>query len=204
MANKNYTNNVFINCPFDNDYKPIFEAIIFAIFDCGYIPRCAKEFDDSSQVRIDKTYNLIRDSKYGIHDISRIELNPNKSPRFNMPLELGIFLGAKRYGVKEQKKKICLILDKVPYKYHESTSDISGQDIRPHKNQPNVAIKVIRNWLNAASKRTTIPGATEIIKRYTHFQKEFPVLCRDFKLTVDEVTYNDYATIVSLWLRQNP
>ena len=32
-------------------------------------------------------------------------------PRFNMPLELGIFLGAKRYGTGRQKQKITLVLD---------------------------------------------------------------------------------------------
>ena len=33
--------SVFVNCPFDDAYKPMFEAIVFAVFDCGYRPRCA-------------------------------------------------------------------------------------------------------------------------------------------------------------------
>ena len=48
---KDYLNNVFINCPFDNQYKPIFDSLVFAIHDCGYIARCAKEVDDSGGVR---------------------------------------------------------------------------------------------------------------------------------------------------------
>ena len=42
---------MFINCPFDAQYKPFFEAIVFAIFHCGFRPRCALEIDDSSIYR---------------------------------------------------------------------------------------------------------------------------------------------------------
>ena len=49
---------------------------------------------------------MIADCRYGIHDISRTELDRDSGlPRFNMPLELGIFLGAKRFGAEEQKRK---------------------------------------------------------------------------------------------------
>lgn len=34
-------NLVFINCPFDNAYKPIFDAIVFAIYDLGFVARSA-------------------------------------------------------------------------------------------------------------------------------------------------------------------
>lgn len=61
--------------------------------------------DDAGQARISKIYDLIRRSKYSIHDISRTELDPDHSlPRFNMPLELGIFLGAKEYGGPSQRQ----------------------------------------------------------------------------------------------------
>jgi len=48
---------------------------------------------------VDKLYGLIEACRYGIHDLSRTELDKSHQlPRFNMPLELGIFLGARRYG----------------------------------------------------------------------------------------------------------
>ncbi len=112
-----YGSAVFINCPFDAQYKPIFEGVVFAVMDCGYWPRCALELDDSSEVRIDKIFKIIADCKYGVHDISRTEVTSASGlPRFNMPLELGIFLAAKRYGCSKQKKKVCLILDSAPYR----------------------------------------------------------------------------------------
>jgi hypothetical protein len=30
-------NHVFINCPFDRTYKPIFDAIVFAVRDLGFV-----------------------------------------------------------------------------------------------------------------------------------------------------------------------
>ena len=54
-----------------------------------------------------------------IHDISRTELDKKTSlPRFNMPFELGLFLGAKKFGAFDQSKKRTLILDK---KKHRKT-----------------------------------------------------------------------------------
>ena len=105
--------NVFINCPFDKEYKPILDAIVFTIYACNFIPRSALEENDSGNVRFEKIIEIISDSKLGIHDISRTELDKKTSlPRFNMPFELGLFLGAKKFGAFDQSKKRTLILDK--------------------------------------------------------------------------------------------
>ncbi|WP_232793168.1 hypothetical protein [Caulobacter hibisci] len=111
----NSADNVFINCPFDRDYAPQFEALIFGVLACGFRPRSARELDDSSQTRIDKLYGVIEECRYGVHDLSRTELDTvHGLPRFNMPLELGIFLGAKRFGGEGHVGKRCLILDMNP------------------------------------------------------------------------------------------
>jgi hypothetical protein len=152
MARNEYAQGVFINCPFDSDYKPIFEATVFSVIACGFRPRCALEIDDSSEVRIDKIFKIIAECKLGIHDISRTELtSAGGLPRFNMPLELGMFLAAKRFGSAKQKQKICLILDSMPYRYQQFISDIAGQDIQVHNNSAKEAISVVRNWLRSAS-----------------------------------------------------
>ncbi len=84
----------------------LFEAIVFALFDCGREPSCALEIDDASEVRIDKVFSIIADCKFGIHDISRTEATqPSGLPRFNMPLELGMFLAAKRQAPANKSKR---------------------------------------------------------------------------------------------------
>ena len=126
--NTSYDDNVFLNCPFDKNYWPIMESITFAIHDCGFFARSALESDDGSEVRIRKIQDLIRSCRYGIHDISRIELSQNSGlPRFNMPLELGIFLGAKSFGSGLQELKKCMILDSDAYRYQRFVSDITRQ-----------------------------------------------------------------------------
>src|SRR5690349_6674469 len=97
---------VFINVPFDRRYQKLFDALVFAVHDCGFVARGAREQDDGSQVRLEKLYRIIGDCRYGIHDLSRVTLDAaTRLPRFNMPLELGIFLGAKRFGGLKHSRK---------------------------------------------------------------------------------------------------
>lgn len=200
--NTQFSRNVFINCPFDSDYSSIFQAIVFTVFDCGYNARSALEINDSGEIRIEKIIKIISECRYGIHDISRTELDKKtKLPRFNMPLELGIFLGAKRFGEDEQKRKVCLILDKEPHRYQRFMSDIAGQDIQSHHNKNSQAITVVRNWLRSSSGGVSIPGGKEIQRRYELFTSELPSLCKELKLTVKEMIFNDYINIVSEWLQ---
>ena len=201
MQSTHYNDNVFINCPFDSTYKPIRDAMVFAVYDCGFIARCALEEEDASQVRIDNIYNIIANCRYGIHDISRIQLDTISGfPRFNMPLELGIFLGAKKFGVEEQKRKKCLILDTEPYRYQQFISDIAGQDIQAHNDIPKTVITVVRNWLRNASRRETIPSGGIIWEHYQDFIKDLPQMAREGRLIAEELIFNDYTLMVAQWL----
>ena len=199
--------NTFINCPFDSSYKPIFDSIVFAVHDCGFRARCALEIEDSSQVRIDKVFEIIEGCPLGIHDLSRTELDErNGLPRFNMPLELGIFLGAKRFGSPRQRGKRCLVLDRESYRYQIFCSDIAGQDIRSHGGSPEEAIKVIRNWLQTIlrGRGISIPIGSAIATRYNEFQDALPLLCRETKKVEDELIYEDRVALIVEWLRMNP
>ena len=201
MRSAHYTDNVFINCPFDAAYKPLFDAMVFTVHDCGFIARCALEEEDASQVRIDKIYTIIADCRYGIHDISRTELDENSGfPRFNMPLEFGVFLGAKKFGVAEQKRKKCLVLDKEPYRYQQFISDIAGQDIQAHHNDVETFVRVVRNWLRTASGRQTIPGGNIIWERYQTFLRDLPQTAEECQLDVEDLIFNDYIFVIGKWL----
>ena len=204
MARNDYAQRVFINCPFDSEYKPLFEAIVFAVLSCGFRPRCALEIDDSSEVRIDRIFKIIAECKYGIHDISRTQVTSASGlPRFNMPLELGMFLAAKRFGTGKQRRKVCLVLDTMPYRYQQFISDIAGQDIQVHNNSAREAITVVRNWLRNASRSTILPGGMEIYRRFQLFEQKLPALCVELKVQRNELTFNDSVWIISNWLRDN-
>lgn len=203
MRRSSYNDNVFINCPFDKQYEPIFHAIIFAIFDCGFVPRCTLEEDDASQIRIEKIYSIINACRYSIHDISRTELDSkNNLPRFNMPLELGIFLSAKKFGSGKHNKKSCLILDKKAYRYQKFISDISGQDISAHNNSTKNAIRIVRDWLRGKSRRTTLPDGDVIWKRYQRFRKTLPRMCKILQFNQNKLIYQDYVHLAYEWLKE--
>jgi len=70
-----FPRNVFINCPFDEHYTPLFNAIVFAVQDIGFRPRCALEASDAGQFRLSKIMDIISECKYSIHDLSRTELD---------------------------------------------------------------------------------------------------------------------------------
>ena len=170
-----YDQSVFLNVPFDKRYRKLFDALVFAIHDCGFISRCALEFDDGADIRFDKLIRIIERCRYGIHDISRTTPDAqNHLPRFNMPLELGLFLGARRFGTKGQRKKVCLILERERYRYQMFCSDISGQDVRAHRNNVEQAITAVRNWLQVARPSVRIPGPRRVRERYLEYRAQLP------------------------------
>jgi hypothetical protein len=205
MATAAYEHNVFVNCPFDDAYRDLFESIVFAIHDCGYVARCALEVGDASQVRIEKIGSLIAACRLGVHDISRTEPDAATGlPRFNMPLELGMFLGARRYGRSEQKQKSCLILDVERYRFQKFVSDIAGQDIAAHGGEPPRAMRAVRDWLSDATpKSVKIPGGAAIAARYELFRADLPDMCKSLQMRVDELTFNNYVVQVEEWLKLN-
>ncbi len=200
-----YEDNVFINCPFDPPYEPLFHAAVFAIHDCSFNPRCALEISNSAQNRLQKILEMISQCKYGVHDISRTELDSQtRLPRFNMPLELGIFLGSQYFGSDEQKAKVCLIMDKDKHGYRKSTSDISGQDIIAHGDSPEKIIKEIRDWLKTAARQKNLPGGAKMHERYIEFRKQLPLFCKERHIKLEEMTFIDFSEAVSIWLEVNP
>lgn len=208
MTSPKYTTSVFLNVPFDSRYKPLLEALIFVVHDCGFVARSALEIADGTQVRIHKIVKIISSSKYGIHDISRTGLSGSyRLPRFNMPLELGIFIGAKEFGGSPHAGKRGLILDRERYRYQRFCSDIAGQDIEAHGDDPAKAIAVVRNWLGTAPEvkgKKILPGGTHIVRRYQRFSEQLPAMCRRLSVQRRELRFADYVELVVGWLRENP
>jgi hypothetical protein len=197
-----YELDVFINCPFDEAYLPMFHGLVFAVYACGLRPRSAQEVADAGEVRIEKIARIVRDCRWGIHDISRTELNVQGLPRFNMPLELGLFLGARRFGSGIQKRKSCLVLDRQPYRYQAFISDIAGQDIAAHGEDVHKAIKAVRDWL--ATERAGIarhPGGAAISEKFSRFSADLPSICAETDRRAEELTFTEFADAASTWLR---
>lgn len=196
--------DVFINCPFDDAFAPTFRALIFVAIVCGFRPRSARELDDGGQTRIDKILGLIEECRYGVHDLSRTKLDAVHSlPRFNMPLELGLFLGAKRYGGVHQKTKRILILDVERYRYQRFISDLAGMDIHEHAGEPVRALRETRDWLANVSRRE-LPSADRVQRAYEAFLADLPDLAVALEFDPERIPYIDFERIVARWAVEAP
>jgi hypothetical protein len=155
-----FEDNVFINCPFDGEYFSLLRPLIFTIVYLGMKPRIALEALDAGEARLDKIVGLIRESKYAIHDISRIEARTaGELYRLNMPFELGIDFGCRKFGHGNLKDKRSLVLEAEKHRYKAALSDLSGMDIESHDNNPYRVIETVRNWLkNACRLRASGPA----------------------------------------------
>lgn len=193
--------DVFVNCAFDTQYKPFFNAIVYTIIRSGFRARCALEADNGLENRFAKIQKIIGECRYGIHDISRTETDGVPPlPRFNMPLELGVFIGARAFGGGRHEEKHALILDREQYRYQKFISDIAGQDIKSHDASPEKAVKCVAEWLRSKSKRKTVPGGAAIWAEYQIFKTDYPEILSNLALQEDEVTYSDYLSIAANYI----
>ncbi len=197
-----FEKNIFINCPFDNNYKPILKALVFGITYLGYIPKLSETID-SAETRIAGIQNLIGNAKYSIHDLSRMKSSKkNELSRFNMPFELGIDIGCKRFGNTNQNTKCFLILDQEKYRYQQAISDISGNDIAIHNNEPEKAIRQLRNWIRKIDS-AQIASANKIWRLYNEFLADFYEIAHEDELSkedIHEMPWDEYVFYIQQWI----
>jgi predicted nucleotide-binding protein len=161
------------------------------------------EVVDAGEVRLKKIELIISQAQFGIHDLSNMDLDKTSGlPRFNMPFELGLFMGAQRYGDAKQKRKRSAIFDKEKYRYQKSISDIAGQDIQSHGGDVDEVIKCTRNWLDSHRPKSAkkLPGARYIVNRYRDYCEILPAICHNMKLDYDDLTFSDKWETITDWM----
>jgi len=169
----NYNINVFVNCPFDEDYISLLRPLLFTIVYLGFKPRIALEEFNSGRTRFDKLCKLIAESKYGIHDLSRIQATEKGEHfRLNMAFELGLDIGCRVFESDMHADKRHLILEEKRYRYQAAISDLSNSDIKIHKNDPTKIVRQIRHWF-VENGLTPAPSATAVWYKFNEFMLDF-------------------------------
>jgi hypothetical protein len=116
--------SVFLNVPFDQNYEPLFVALISAIVALGRTPRSVLEVAEQGEGRLKRIFGLIRTCPVSIHDLSRVE-----SPaRFNMPFELGIAVALSRIDRSHK----FVVLEAKRHRLQMTLSDLNGIDPGVH------------------------------------------------------------------------
>jgi hypothetical protein len=165
--------SVFINCPFDQDFAPLFEAIIFATVCCGFVPRSALESGSVAVPRMERITQAIFSSKYSIHDLSRCKGEGNELlARFNMPLELGIAM-ARRYTQRKKKEQHdWLVLVPEGHQYLNFISDLAAFDPYRHDGTVKVVVEQVMSWLLTRPDAVRTPTPQDVLEVLPFFIEE--------------------------------
>ena len=169
---EDYEKNVFINCPFDDKYFELLKTLIFTIVYFGFIPRISIESSDSGLSRFEKIIRLIQESKYAIHDLSRLQAKTiNEYYRLNMPFELGIDYGLRRFN-SEFSDRRSIILETKKYEYMKAISDINGFDIKSHDDIPEKLIECLRTWFSETVGLRNLNSSNKIYSDFIDFNTD--------------------------------
>ncbi len=208
MANPpdpNFEKNVFINCPFDSAYKSLLRPLLFIILYFDFNPKIASERSNSAEQRIDKICEFIESSKYSIHDLSRLKsMKKIEYARHNMPFELGIDYGSRKFAENHFGEKKFLVLEKERYDYSKALSDFAGADIKNHNDDPRTIIKVVRNWFVETVNLTGVAATSVIWSDFIDFMADFDAERRSNGFE-DEDIYEmptpEFTGFIKEWLR---
>jgi hypothetical protein len=163
-----FDKSVFINCPFDSLFEPLFHAIVLTVAALGFTPRCARESEGQAEPRIIRIAKGLSESKYSIHDLSRYqgegELN---LPRFNMPLELGMAVGMTHLRESTARPHNWVVLVPPGFVHHLYISDLLGFDAPDHDGQARAVIQKVSAWLKVQPDfNPPAPTALAILEAY--------------------------------------
>jgi hypothetical protein len=155
----NPSTSVFLNCPFDQEYSPLFDAIVFATVSCGFMPRSALESGNVAESRMDRITRAIFSSKYSIHDLSRCRGQGDANlARFNMPLELGIAMARRYHAAAPGEVHDWLVLVPEGHEYLRFISDMAGFDPKTYDGSVEGLVPRVMAWL--ATREDAVRTAT--------------------------------------------
>ena len=180
--------SVFINCPFDGDFRPSLDAIVFSTICCGFLPRCAVEAGSSATPRMDRIVEVISSSKYSIHDLSRCSCEGDANlARFNMPLELGVAM-AERFRRSTNEEHDWLLLVPTGHVYKKFISDLSGYDPTEYDGSTGSIVPAVMSWLATRPDAVQTPTPYAVLEALPLFQRAREDLCN---VWLDRVPWTD-------------
>jgi hypothetical protein len=151
---------VFLNIPYDEEFRELYLAYLAGLYQLGLEPFVSSGIAGGER-RLDRILALIQSCRYSIHDLSRVELSitPPATPRFNMPLELGLTI---TWAKLHPKRHTWYLLESTPRRLQKSMSDLDGTD--PYIHSGNV-LGVLSELRNAFVHRNA-PTMAEMMASY--------------------------------------
>ncbi|MGC2477147.1 MAG: hypothetical protein WA485_22610 [Candidatus Sulfotelmatobacter sp.] len=154
--------SVFLNIPYDAAFENLLLAYIAGISAFGFTPRATLEIP-FGQRRLDRILALIRQSKYSIHDLSRVQLDRNapRTPRFNMPFELGLTVALERTAHSDHSWIVC---ETTLRRINKSLSDLDGTDCYVHGGTIGGVFRELGNAFVGSARQPTVKEMAQIYR----------------------------------------
>ncbi len=166
--------SVFLNVPYDARYEKLYLAFISGLCAYGLTPRATLEIPGGER-RLDRIFRLMTSCRYSIHDLSRVQLDtrPPRTPRFNMPFELGLLLG----WLKTDRKvrHTWFVFEAEERRLQKSLSDLDGTDPYIHGGRVR---GVFRQLSNALVKSKHQPSLPQMYRVYSHCWRAVPLVMK--------------------------
>jgi hypothetical protein len=136
-------NSVFLNIPYDEEFRSLYIAYIVGLYQLNLVPHIASEIPGGER-RLNRIFQLIQTCRYSIHDLSRVELSvaPSAAPRFNMPLELGMTI---TWANLNPSLHAWFVWESEPFRLQRSASDLNGTDPYVHSGTPEGVLRELCN-----------------------------------------------------------
>ncbi|MGA2170735.1 MAG: hypothetical protein ABSG62_21300 [Terracidiphilus sp.] len=136
-------NAVFLNIPYDEEFQRLYLAYIVGIYQLRLVPLITSGIPGGER-RLDRVLALIQSCRYSFHDLSRVEMSVAlpATPRFNMPLELGLTI---TWAKLHPKRHTWFLWESTPHRLQKSMSDLNGTDPYIHSGTVEGVLSELRN-----------------------------------------------------------
>jgi hypothetical protein len=165
--------SVFLNIPYDKKFTKTYLAYLSGLVSLGLNPKATLAIP-GGVTRLDRIFALIRSCRYSLHDLSRVELDRTHppTPRFNMPLELGITVAWAKLNPMEHT---WFVFESQERRAQKSISDLNGTDCNIHGGTEEGVMRELCNAFVRRKRRVTVPEMLEI---HRELKKQVPGLMR--------------------------
>jgi hypothetical protein len=166
--------SVFLNLPYDSRFENLYLAYIAAVSAFGFAPRAAIEIPGGRR-RLDRILELIASCSYSVHDLSRVEIDITapRTPRFNMPFELGLAVALEKISGSSHSWFVC---ETKAYRLQKSLSDLNGTDPYIHQGRIDGLFGRMCSAFVRAERQPTVAQMKTI---YRALRRKLPELIRD-------------------------
>jgi hypothetical protein len=165
--------DVFLNIPYDQKFQKLYIAYIAGLSAFGLVPRATLEIRSSTR-RLDRILALLKACPYAIHDLSRVELDvrPPRTPRFNMPFELGLSVAWGKFG---SGSHAWFVYEAKSRRISKSLSDLNGTDVYIHGRRID---GVFRELCNTFVRSGRQPSVQQMWRIYREVRSSLPTILR--------------------------